>query len=319
MLEAGNLRKEFGSVVAVRDVSFTIASGSTFGLLGPNGAGKTTTMRMIVGIFTPDGGKVTWNGSAINDRVRRRFGYLPEERGLYGRMKVRDQIVYFGRLHGLSDAEARSRTDRWIERLSLQQYAGRPCAELSKGNQQKVQVASAAVHEPELLVLDEPFTGLDPVNADVLLNTLNDLRRRGTSLVLSSHQMWQLEQICDHFCIITAGENRAGGTLAELRATWPTRLIKVEPPTPTVRGVLERIPNSRQISSENGAMYCEVPASTDLPELLRELVQSEAITRFDAMEPSLQEIYMHTISSAERNAPAPPEGGSITQSPLRAR
>lgn len=297
MLEADRLRKEFGSVVAVRDVSFTIAPGSTFGLLGPNGAGKTTTMRMIVGIFTPDGGKVTWNGAKIDDRVRRRFGYLPEERGLYGRMKVRDQIVYFGRLHGLSDSEARVRTDRWIEQLSLQQYASRPCAELSKGNQQKVQVASAAVHEPELLVLDEPFTGLDPVNADALLNTLNDLRRRGTSLVLSSHQMWQLEQLCDHFCIITGGENRASGTLADLRAEWPTRLIKVEPPTAAVRAVLERIPRSRRISSDNGAMYCEIPASTPLPGLLRELIEADAITRFDAMEPSLQEIYLHTISA----------------------
>ena len=297
MLEAAHLRKEFGSVVAVRDVSFGIAAGSTFGLLGPNGAGKTTTMRMIVGIFAPDGGTVTWNGAPITDRVRRRFGYLPEERGLYGRMKVRDQIVYFGRLHGLSEPDARAKADRWIERLGLGEYASRPCAELSKGNQQKVQVASAAVHEPELLVLDEPFSGLDPVNADVLLGTLNDLKALGTTLVLSSHQMWQLEQLCDRFCIITAGENRAAGTLAELRATWPTRVIKVEPPSPAVRAVLERVPHSRLVPGDNGALYCEVPAATEFPALLRELVAADAVTRFDAMDPTLQEIYIHTISN----------------------
>jgi ABC-2 type transport system ATP-binding protein len=299
LIEASHLRKEFGSVVAVRDVSFGIEGGSTFGLLGPNGAGKTTTMRMLVGIFTPDGGSLTWNGKHIDDRVRRRFGYLPEERGLYGKMKVRDQIVYFARLHGLPDPEARVRTDQWIERLGLQEYASRPCAELSKGNQQKVQVACAAVHEPELLVLDEPFSGLDPVNAEILLATLRDLKRRGTSLVLSSHQMWQLEQLCDRFCIITGGENRVQGTLAELRATWPTRVIKVEPPSEAIRTVLDRVADSRLLPGENGALYYEVPADTQLPALLRTLVDADAVTRFDAMEPSLQEIYIRTISGVQ--------------------
>ena len=188
-MEVSHVRKDFGAVMAVRDVSFTIARGSTFGLLGPNGAGKTTTMRMILGIYAPDAGHVTWNGRPIDDRSRRRFGYLPEERGLYGKMKVRDQIMYFGRLHGLTEPEISERTDRWIAQLGLDPYASRPCAELSKGNQQKVQVACAAVHDPELLVLDEPFSGLDPVNADMLLATLNDLKARGTTLVLSSHQM----------------------------------------------------------------------------------------------------------------------------------
>src|SRR5579872_6289126 len=280
MLRASHLRKEFGSVVAVRDVSFEIPSGTTFGLLGPNGAGKTTTMRMIVGIYAPDGGSITWNDRPIDDRVRRRFGYLPEERGLYGKMKVRDQIVYFGRLHGLLDTDAKARADHWIEQLGLQQYAVRPCSELSKGNQQKVQVACAAVHDPELLILDEPFSGLDPVNADVLLATLNDLKRRGTSLVLSSHQMWQLEQICDRFCIITGGENRAGGSLAQLRAGWPTRVIKVEPSTDAVRNVMQSVSGSHALPGENGALYYQVPANTEFPQLLRALVQADAITRF---------------------------------------
>ena len=298
MLEVSHVRKDFGAVRAVRDVSFTIARGSTFGLLGPNGAGKTTTMRMIVGIYAPDGGHVRWNGAPIDDKVRRRFGYLPEERGLYGKMKVRDQIVYFGRLHGMHEPDAAARADLWIEKLGLQTYFDRPCAELSKGNQQKVQVACAAVHDPELLILDEPFSGLDPVNADVLLETLTEMKKRGTTLVLSSHQMWQLEQLCDEFCIITAGENRAMGTLAQLRAAWPTRIIKVEPPTQAVREVLSRVPDGRALPSENGGIYYEVPAGTALPPVLRDLVNVEAITRFESIEPSLHEIYIHTIGQA---------------------
>ena len=186
MLNVDHVRKDFGSVHAVSDVHFTIADGTTFGLLGPNGAGKTTTMRMILGILVPDGGSVSWNGAPIDDDSRRHFGYLPEERGIYGKMKVREQIAYFGKLHGLRDPDLSKRVDRWIDQLGLATYADRPCGELSKGNQQKVQVACAAVHAPQLLVLDEPFSGLDPVNADVLLGVLDDLRKSGTTLILSA-------------------------------------------------------------------------------------------------------------------------------------
>jgi ABC-2 type transport system ATP-binding protein len=204
--------------------------------------------------------------------------------------------MYFGRLHGLHDPQIAEHTNAWLEQLGLREYADRPCAELSKGNQQKVQVACAAVHDPELLILDEPFSGLDPVNADILLKTLTELKNRGTTLVLSSHQMWQLEQICDAFCIITGGQNRASGTLEQLRAAWPTRVIKVEPATAALRGVLDRVPNARAIPG-NGALYYEVPVGTAYPALLRDLVSADAVTRFDALEPSLQEIYLHTIGS----------------------
>ncbi|MGH8163996.1 MAG: ABC transporter ATP-binding protein, partial [Rhodanobacteraceae bacterium] len=239
---------------AVRDVSFEIPPGSTFGLLGPNGAGKTTTMRMILNILTPDGGSVRWNGKTVDRDVRRTFGYMPEERGLYGKMRVRDQIAYFGRLHGLRGSESARRTDRWIEQLGLATLATRPCSELSKGNQQKVQIACAAVHDPELLVLDEPFSGLDPVNADMLLGILKDLKFRGTTLVLSSHQMWQLEALCDAFCIITGGANQRSGSLADLRSIFPTRTIRAQPPSESVRETLSRIPNARPIPSENDSL-----------------------------------------------------------------
>lgn len=298
MLQVKHVRKDFGAVRAVRDVSFEIERGSTFGLLGPNGAGKTTTMRMIVGIYTPDAGSITWNGTPVDGRIRRRFGYLPEERGLYGRMKVKEQIAFFSRLHGLVEPEVSARTQQWIDKLELQEYADRTCAELSKGNQQKVQIACAAVHKPELLVLDEPFTGLDPVNADMLLATLRDLQSQGTTLVLSSHQMWQLEQLCDHFCIITGGENRATGTLAQLRAAWTTRVIRIEPAGAQVRRVLEAVSGARALPGEEGELLYEIPASTELPAILRELVSVEAITRFEAIEPTLHDIYVRTIEAA---------------------
>lgn len=294
MLIVDHVRKSFGAVQAVRDVSFSIERGSTFGLLGPNGAGKTTTMRMLLGILTPDAGTMTWDGARIDGKVRRRFGYLPEERGLYGKMKVRDQIAFFGRLHGMVEPAISKRTDFWIEHLGLQEYVKRQAGELSKGNQQKVQVACSAVHEPELLVLDEPFSGLDPVNAEMLMRTLKGLQTRGTTLVLSSHQMWQLEELCDRFCIVSHGENRASGTLPELRAAWPTRMLRVGPASDAVREVLAQIPGAKAIGTRNGAVDYEVSSATDLPDVLRRLVATEAVTRFESIEPSLQDIYLRS-------------------------
>jgi ABC-2 type transport system ATP-binding protein len=297
VLSVNHVRKDFGSVQAVRDVSFDIPDGITFGLLGPNGAGKTTTMRMILGILTPDGGDVAWNGKKVDGKVRRRFGYLPEERGLYGKMKVRDQIAYFARLHGLAGSAIAKSTETWIERLGIGEYANRPCAELSKGNQQKVQVACAAVHEPELLILDEPFAGLDPVNAEILLSILNEMRATGTTLVLSSHQMWQLEELCSQFCLISEGRNRASGTLAQLRSAWPTRILRVAPASDAVKAVLDRIAGATLVGTNEGSVDYDVPVAEPLPPILRSLVNADAITAFEAIEPSLHDIYIHTVGS----------------------
>jgi ABC-2 type transport system ATP-binding protein len=300
MLEVDHIRKEFGSVRAVSDVQFHIERGQTFGLIGPNGAGKTTTMRMILGILAPDGGSIRWNGAAVGAKSRRRFGYLPEERGIYGKMKVRDQIVYFGKLHGLRGSDVESRADRWIERLGLGVYAARPCSELSKGNQQKVQIACAAVHQPELLVLDEPFSGLDPVNAEVLLEMLNELKTSGTTLVLSSHQMWQLEELCDAFCIIAGGANRANGTLNELRAQWPNRIVRVAPAGDAARKALEDASGMRAHQNADGSLDVRVPATTDFAALLRTIALAAPIAKFEAIEPSLHEIYLLAIGEEAR-------------------
>lgn len=294
-----HVARSFGAVHAVRDVAFDVPAGASFGLLGPNGAGKTTTMRMILGIMPPDRGTITWNGAPIDLQIRRSFGYLPEERGLYGKMTVREHIAYFGRLHGVMPPHDERRADVWIERMGLGAYAKRPCAELSKGNQQKVQIACAALHEPQLLVLDEPFSGLDPVNAEILLDALRALRAAGTTLILSSHQMWQIEDLCERFCIIAGGAVRASGTLADLRAGWPTRILEVAPDVPALRRALTAIPGARELGPAPSApLVFEVPAAADPAHLLRDLVAAGPVTRFARVEPSLHEIYLKAIGEA---------------------
>src|SRR5947209_8595173 len=246
-LVLSNVARSFGNVTAVRDVSFTVPPGTTFGLLGPNGAGKTTTMRMILGILLPDGGSVTWDGKAVDLSVRRRFGYLPEERGLYGKLKVREQIAYFGRLLGV----------------------------------------------------DEPFSGLDPVNAETLLEALRALKQAGTTLILSSHQMWQIEDLCESFCVIAGGTVRARGTLEELRASWPTRIVEIEPVDDALRGVLDALPGARRLpEADRPALAYEIPADADTAALLRRLVGAGNVTRFERVDPSLRDIYLRAIGAA---------------------
>jgi ABC-2 type transport system ATP-binding protein len=304
MLVLDRIRRAFGSVVAVRDISFSVPTGAVFGLIGPNGAGKTTTMRMILGIYPPDGGTIRWNEKPIDEHVRRRFGYLPEERGLYGSLRVRDQIVYFGRLHGLSRADARARADEWLAMLGIEEYAKRKTSELSKGNQQKVQMATAAMHAPEVLILDEPFSGLDPVNAEAVLECIRTLASRGTTLLLSSHQMWHIEDVCDAFCIIAAGEVRALGTLDALRATFPTRSVRVAPALPEIRAVFERRGYGEGRAAANGELTFTLPATSDFGGLLRECVAAGPLVTFERAEPSLDEIYSRTITQASNGTPA---------------
>ena len=195
MLELRDLTRQYGDLVAVDQLSLTVPPGQLFGLLGPNGAGKSTAMKMVFGLLRPDGGDVRWRDGPIGDRERARFGYLPEERGLYGRMKVGEQLVYLARLHGMGRAEASESTDRWLERLGLADRAGDRADELSLGNQQRVQLAAALVHDPELLVLDEPFSGLDPLAVDSLATVLAERVAAGVVVIFSSHQ-WTWSRTC---------------------------------------------------------------------------------------------------------------------------
>lgn len=297
MLVVDRIRRSFGNFVAVDGVSFSVPGGGIFGLLGPNGAGKTTTMRSILGIYVPDSGTISWRGRPVDRTVRRRFGYLPEERGLYGKMSVRDQVTYFGRLRGLDAGDARMRTLAWLDRLDLAQYAARPCGELSKGNQQKVQLACAVIAGPELLVLDEPFSGLDPVNAETMLACIRELAAGGTTIVLSSHQLYALEGACDAFCIVGLGTVRAAGTLAELRRAFPTRTVRVTPDDPAIRALFARAGAADPQRSSDGELAYELPATTDFGALLRAVVAAGSVEAFERHEPSLGAIYKRALET----------------------
>ncbi len=217
MLELAGLTRRYGDVVALDDLSFSVAPGRTLGFVGPNGAGKTTAMRIVLGVLAPDAGTVRWNGAEVDGPMRARFGYMPEERGLYPKMRVRDQLVYFARLHALSATAAGDAADRWIERLGLGPRAGDRVETLSLGNQQRVQLGVALVHDPEVLVLDEPFSGLDPIGVDVMSGVLRERAAAGVPVVFSSHQLELVERLCDDVAIIKDGRLVTSGAVDALR------------------------------------------------------------------------------------------------------
>ncbi len=217
-LELRGLTKRYGDKVALDDFSFEVGAGQMFGFVGPNGAGKTTTMRIVLGVLQPDAGEVLWDGRPLDRETRRTIGYMPEERGLYPKMRVAEQLVYLAELHGLEVGEAKASATRWIERLGLEERAEDAVEELSLGNQQRVQLAAALVHGPRLLVLDEPFSGLDPVGVDVLSEVLlAEVRERGVPVVFSSHQLDLVERLCDAVAIVRDGRLVASGGIDELR------------------------------------------------------------------------------------------------------
>ena len=228
MLELIDLARRYGDRVALDGVTFSVAPGQMFGFVGPNGAGKTTTMRIAMGVLEPDRGEVRWHGERVDSAARRRFGYMPEERGLYPKMRVRAQLAYMAALHGVKDADAAAQ--RWMERLGVVERAEDRVETLSLGNQQRVQLAAALVHEPELLILDEPFSGLDPTGVDVLSGVLGEYAATGVPVVFSSHQLELVERLCEAVAIIKDGRLVASGTVDELRG----------PGQKVVREVIER-------------------------------------------------------------------------------
>jgi ABC-2 type transport system ATP-binding protein len=297
MLVIEGVRRAFGATQALRGIDLTIPDAATVGLLGPNGAGKTTLMRAIMGVVIPDSGTIRWNGEPIDAAVRKRFGYMPEERGLYPKLKVREQIRYFATLHGMSGPAARSAADEWIERLRLEDYVSKNCGALSKGNQQKVQIACAVAHRPELLILDEPFSGLDMENAEALLGALLELRARGTTMLLSSHQLWQVEHACDRFAIVAAGALRAYGTLADLRSTWTTRTIRVRPGSPAIRAELSRLDPCAERTTGDG-VEVDVDRAIAIEGLAGRLAAAGDLTEFSFVEPPLSAIYARATEAA---------------------
>lgn len=295
MLEFKNLSKRYGDLQALRDVSFTAKPGRAVGFLGANGSGKTTTMRTVFGLVRPDSGITLWNGQSIDDNVRLRFGYMPEQRGLYGGMKVREQLIYLSRLHGLGKAEASSGTDLWLEKLGLSERANDPLEKLSHGNQQRVQLAAALVHEPDLLVLDEPFSGLDPLGVDNMKNILIEETRRGAAVLFSSHQLDLVEDICDDIAIINDGVIALSGDLGEIRASSQVRnVLVVGPPegpwTQGVQGVVSHDYN--EVSNSHSFLVNESLTATDFLAIARSAGTIEAYTY---TPPTLEDIYRETV------------------------
>ena len=294
MLSFVHVNKRFGAVQALADCSFSVECGRMVGFLGPNGAGKTTTMRAVFGLVEPDAGTVLWNGLPIGLAERLRFGYMPEERGLYPRMPVGEQVAYFGRLHGLSAAAARAATRAWLERLGLGDRAGAKLEELSHGNQQRAQLAAALVHAPDLLVLDEPFAGLDPVAVQTLAEVLRDEAKRGTAVLFSSHQLDLVEDICEDVAIIDHGRVIATGGLDELRRRSHHRLIALQlegAPSewlPATAGVelLER---------RNGNLLLSVDRDVEPERVLAAAERAAHVISFSYGPPSLAELFLELV------------------------
>ena len=216
-LVVDSINKSFGQLHVIKDLSMEVREGSIFGFLGANGAGKTTTMRMILDIIRPDSGRITWNGQDVRDVPRRNWGYLPEERGLYPKVSVEDQLVFLARLYGLSKFAAHKHLDEWLERFQITEYRKKKVEELSKGNQQKIQFLAAIVHDPQILIMDEPFSGLDPVNAIVLKEALLEMRNRGKTLIFSTHQLEQVEELCEDILIINKGRTIISGSVRDVK------------------------------------------------------------------------------------------------------
>ncbi len=287
-VELTGVTKTFGEVVAVNDLSLTVPEGSVFGFIGPNGSGKTTTIRMIVNIFYPDRGSVRVLGSEINPSLTRWIGYLPEERGLYRKMKVRALLEFFGELRGGHNVSRE--VGEWLERLDLAHCADRRIDTLSKGMSQRVQFIAAVVPEPKLLILDEPFTGLDPVSADSLREAILGLRRKGTTVILSTHDMTVAETMCDHICMIFRGRKVLDGTLESIQGEYGTDTIRV-----SLSGgpaLLEGLPGVEKVRDLGQVQELRMSAGSDPQLVLRALVERTRVTSFAVSKPSLHDIFV---------------------------
>jgi len=292
--------KSFGDLQAVQSLDLTVEAGSVCGLLGPNGAGKSTTIRMIMDIIKPDTGTVSLLGETDPDRRRDRIGYLPEERGLYRKMKVRELLTYFAALHGMEPRRARERAKHWLERMELGAWAEAKVEALSKGMQQKVQVIATILHEPEVVILDEPFAGLDPVNVDLVKQILLDLRNQGVTLLLSTHQMEIVEKLCDSICRIHRGRKVLDGPLSKVKADRGVRAIQLEYDG---RPTFHRDP-TLVARAEDSGRYLEIfPADGIDPQRILETAMKEVrISRFEVMEPSLHQIFVETVRARGEEA-----------------
>ena len=291
-----HISKSFAQFQAIKDLSMEVKEGSLFGFLGANGAGKTTTMRMILDIIRPDIGHITWNGKDVREVPRQKWGYLPEERGLYPKMVVEDQVLFLARLNGLSKQAAKRELDEWLERFHINANREKRVEELSKGNQQKVQFLATIVHDPDILVMDEPFSGLDPVNANVLKEAFLEMHRRGKTIIFSTHQLEQVEEMCEDIIIINKGQTIIQGSVNEVKHQHGRNVARLK---------LDNDPEARWLDTLEGIQvtkrrqdYIEMQIQANLnPNLIVEaaLQHGATISRFELTEPSLTDIFIEHV------------------------
>ncbi|MBM2846180.1 MAG: ATP-binding cassette protein [Bacteroidetes bacterium] len=303
MLNVVQLRKDFSSIRAVDGVSFDVQRGEIFGLLGPNGAGKTTTIRMVLNILEPDGGEITYEGRRFSEHVRDIVGYLPEERGLYKKNKLWDTVMYFAQLRGMQPGVAKAEAYRWLQRFGLIAHKDRKVEELSKGNQQKVQFIVSIIHDPLLIVLDEPFSGLDPVNQILFKDIFLELKQRGKAVIFSTHQMDQAEKLSDRLCLINRGKVVLGGTVRDVKKQYGKNTLHLEfsgdgtfmQTLPGVRRAF-MYPNSAELELEDGVT---------VQSLLVKIIDRVEVRKFELLEPSLHSIFIQIVGGVA--APPPRE------------
>jgi ABC-2 type transport system ATP-binding protein len=298
-----HIHKSFAGARVITDLSMEVREGSIFGFLGPNGAGKTTTMRMILDILRPDSGRITWNGQDVREVPRRAFGYLPEERGLYPKVQVDEQLLFLARLHGLAKSAAQRHLDEWLERFQITEYRKRRVEELSKGNQQKIQFLATILHDPLILIMDEPFSGLDPLNAEVLKEAFEEMHQRGKTIIFSTHQLEQVEELCQDVVIINKGQTVVQGSVREVKRQHGRNLARLKLDNDPEARWLDTLPWVQVTRRRQDYIEMQIQASQS-PNLIVEEVlrRGGIISRFELTEPSLTDIFIEHVSQASRPA-----------------
>ncbi|TFD96953.1 ABC transporter ATP-binding protein [Jeotgalibacillus salarius] len=296
MLRIDNVTKTFGDYTAVDQLTLSIPKGEMFGFLGANGAGKTTTFRMILGLIDMTGGTISWNGESIGYHTSNRIGYLPEERGLYPKMKVKEQVVYLARLRGMDKKDAEKELTGWLEKFNVPEYENKRVEELSKGNQQKIQFIASVIHKPDLLILDEPFSGLDPVNVELLKKAVSELKSQGVTIVFSSHRMEHVEELCESLCIIHRGSPIVQGKLNEIKRDFGKKNLWIKADFELED--LEALPGVVKVKRLIGGAELQIENEEVSQEILSLLQPKGFIRQFSLEEPSLNDIFIEKAGAS---------------------
>ncbi len=288
-------------IQAAKEITFQVQAGSIFGFLGPNGAGKTTTIRMILDIIRPDSGTITWNNTPIQHVARRSFGYLPEERGLYPKMVVDEQLIFLARLFGTPKAEAQQRLDYWLDRFDIQQNRKKRLEELSKGNQQKIQFLAAVLHNPDIMILDEPFTGLDPINVNQLKDAFLEMNRQGKTIIFSTHQMETVEELCENILLINKGNVLLYGNLKEIKKNTGRTVVRLAIDGDVDMRWLDTIPGVAVTKRRADYVELNLTSPTTTDDLLRLVIQRGGhVRRFELAEPSLNDLFIEKVAGVSQ-------------------